>query len=93
VSWRVEVSKAARRDLRAVSDPAALRRLIRAIDGLEAGPFPPGVKKLAGEGEIWRLRVGDWRVCYRVDGDVLVVLVVMVGRRKDVYERLRARGL
>ena len=45
-------------------------------------------KKLSGPGEIWRIRVGDWRVCYQIRDDVLVVLV---GRRENVYERLMRR--
>ncbi|MFE7747056.1 type II toxin-antitoxin system RelE/ParE family toxin [Nocardia sp. NPDC057455] len=46
------------------------------------------MKKLSGHHDLFRLRVGRYRVAYRVDNGVLVILVVEVGRRKDVYRGL-----
>ena len=62
-------------------------RLATKIEDLENDPRPSGAKKLAGEGELWRIRVGDYRVIYAIIDDQLVVLVVAVGDRKEVYRR------
>ena len=51
-------------------------------------PFPSGIKKLEGEDGLYRLRVGDYRVLYQVQGKVLVVLIVGVGHRREVYRRI-----
>jgi mRNA interferase RelE/StbE len=65
------------------------RRLRIALDRLELDPRPTGSALLAGgRGERrWRLRVGDYRVVYEIEDDRLLVLVVRVGHRGDVYRR------
>jgi mRNA interferase RelE/StbE len=76
--------------------PSALRALARLpkprqerirdrIDALAAVPRPPGVVKMAGPEHLYRIRVGDYRIIYEIRDEVLVVLVVRIGHRKDVY--------
>lgn len=57
-----------------------------AIYELEKDPRPSGCKKLKGAQFSYRVRVGDYRVLYEIHDDVLIVLVVVVGDRKDVYD-------
>ena len=64
---------------------AVRRRLARAIDALARNPHPPGSEKLRGAENIWRIRVADYRVLYQMLDDVLVVLIVRIGHRRDVY--------
>jgi len=64
-------------------------RLGRRIDSLAENPRPQGIKKLAGEDDLFRLRVGDYRIIYQIQEKRLVVLVVGVGHRADVYRGLR----
>ena len=64
------------------------RRIAPAIEGLAANPRPPGVEKLAGT-DAWRIRVGDWRIVYAIEDRVLVVLVLHIGNRREIYKRLR----
>ena len=61
------------------------RRIILRVEELAVNPRPPGVKKLAGPGDLWRIRVGDYRVIYQINDDILLVLIVTVGHRGDVY--------
>ena len=58
--------------------------MIRAMDALAASPRPRGVKKLAGPDDLYRIRVGDDRMVYRIQDDRLIVLVVRIAHRKDV---------
>jgi mRNA interferase RelE/StbE len=53
---------------------------------LEDNPRPPGCKKLVGEENAWRIRVGNYRVLYEIKDRVLIVHVVEIGHRKDVYK-------
>lgn len=64
------------------------RAIITAIDALAHDPRPDGVKKLqGGEGE-YRLRVGSYRVIYDVNDGELIILVLHLGHRKEVYRKL-----
>ena len=64
------------------------RRLARRLDSLAGDPRPPGCEKLAGDDRLFRVRAGDYRVVYEVSDDDLIVLVVTIGHRSDVYRRL-----
>lgn len=83
--YRVEVSPPADKELAAVRDRVLKTRLMRAIFALGDTPRPPGCVKMVGRPDEWRARVGDWRIVYRVDDGVLVVLVVTVAPRGGVY--------
>jgi mRNA interferase RelE/StbE len=67
--------------------PRTQRRVIRSLRALESDPRPHGAVPLAGQpGErIWGIRVGDYRVLYELHDDRLVVLVIRIGHRRDVY--------
>ena len=60
-------------------------RLKPAIDGLEDNPHPFGSEKLSGPEDTYRIRVGDYRILYELHDKILVVLVVEVGHRREVY--------
>ncbi|MCY4222857.1 MAG: type II toxin-antitoxin system RelE/ParE family toxin [Thiotrichales bacterium] len=91
MTYRVVISGAAEKDLRRIRDRTALRRLFSAIEALADDPRPSHAGKLRGMDNIWRIRVGDWRICYSIEIDRLIVLVLTIARRGDVYERLRRR--
>lgn len=55
------------------------------IDSLARDPRPPGTEKLSGADDLYRVRVGEYRVIYQIRDKELIVLVVRVGHRKDVY--------
>jgi mRNA interferase RelE/StbE len=59
-------------------------RILRAIRKLADNPRPSGCKKLKGRDE-YRIRVGDYRVIYEIHDDVLIVLVIKVAHRREVY--------
>ena len=82
--YRIELSKPAVRQFEKLSK-AVQTRLKPRIDGLAHDPRPQGVKKLVGEDELYRLRVGDYRIIYQIQDKVLLVLVMRVGNRKEVY--------
>ena len=86
MTYRIEVAPAAVRQLRNL-DVAARRRVQAAIELLAEHPRPSGARKLAGGDGEWRVRTGDFRVVYQINDDVLLVLVVAVGYRRDVYQR------
>lgn len=64
---------------------AAQRRVLAAVGALADNPRPVGYRKLEGALDLYRVRVGEYRVVYTVRDRVLLVLIVRVGHRRDVY--------
>lgn len=83
-AYRLQILPAARRQLEHLPRQPQLR-VREAIRGLAANPHPHGAKLLSGDHSMWRIRVGDYRVLYQIRGDTLVVLIVRIGHRRDVY--------
>jgi mRNA interferase RelE/StbE len=83
--YEVTFTAAAARQLRKLPRDAQ-QRVVRAIEQLGRDPHPQGVKALQGVDAL-RLRVGAYRVLYRVEDEALVVLVLRLGHRRDVYDR------
>lgn len=84
-AYRVEFTTAAAKEIRKL-DAQIRRRILAGIAELERDPRPNGVRKLAGYDNAWRIRVGDYRVLYEVVDDQVLVTVVRVAHRRDVYE-------
>jgi mRNA interferase RelE/StbE len=86
VTYRIEIAPRAARQLRRL-DARARKRVQAAIELLADNPRPPSTKKLVGGNGEWRIRTGDYRVVYEIHDNVLLVLVVAVGHRRDIYDR------
>ena len=84
-AYRIEIRPAAVRALRRL-DPQMRPRIQGAIALLAQDPRPPGARTLRGRPGL-RIRVGDYRIIYTVEDDVLLVVVVTLGHRREIYER------
>ena len=82
--YRIHFAGRAERAFRKLS-PEIQRRLDPAILALAANPRPPGCLKLSGPDSLWRIRVGDYRIVYQIQDAVLLILVVNVGHRREIY--------
>ena len=83
-SYRVEITKSAAKDLRGL-DRKWIPRIVATIESLESDARPSGCKKLMGSDHTYRIRIGDYRVVYDIHDDTLIVLVVRMRHRRDVY--------
>ena len=83
-SYRVEIARSAAKDLRGI-DRKWIPKIVAAIETLESDPRPVGCKKLMGSDHTYRLRIGDYRVVYDIQDDTLIILVVRIRHRRDVY--------
>jgi mRNA interferase RelE/StbE len=86
VSYTIEFSPRAARQFKDLPKQVQVRLRTR-IDALSENPRPRGVEKLKGEDDLYRVRVGDYRVIYQVKDKALIVLIVKIGDRKEVYKR------
>ncbi len=82
--YRIDVSATAERQIRRLprTDQA---RILRAVVALSTAPRPPGCRTLSGHDDVFRIRIGRYRVLYAIEDRRLVILVLKVGDRKDVY--------
>ncbi|MEJ7811056.1 MAG: type II toxin-antitoxin system RelE/ParE family toxin [Gemmatimonadaceae bacterium] len=85
MSYRILFTRAAERAFERIAS-ADQPRIAKKIDALASDPRPRGALRLAGEPEeLYRIRVGDYRVIYGIEDEVLTVLIVRVAHRRDVY--------
>ena len=85
--YGITFARSARKELERL--PADLgQRVLQKIEALSENPRPAGVTKLKGQKNVWRLRVGDYRVVYAIDDTAKAVDVSIVRHRRDVYRDL-----
>lgn len=83
--YSVVFARSARKELETL-DPPIIARVVAKIDVLAINPRPTGARKLRGSRNLWRVRVGDYRIVYAVDDRGRVVDVVRVRHRREAYE-------
>lgn len=83
-SFKVSVKQSVAKDLRRIPKKE-VARILRRIESLAMEPRPPGVEKLSGQ-EKYRSRQGVYRIIYEIKDEELVVVIVKVGHRRDVYQ-------
>jgi mRNA interferase RelE/StbE len=84
MTYQIEFVKKAAKQFR-VLPTQEQERLQPKIEDLAIEPRPNGVVKLAGEEDLYRIRVGDYRIIYSIQDDQLLILVVKIGHRKEIY--------
>lgn len=83
-TYEVQISRTAERQLGRL-DRTARRRVAAAMLALAENPRPRGCRKLLGYDDVFRVRVGRYRLLYSVSDDTVVIVILKVGHRRDVY--------
>jgi mRNA interferase RelE/StbE len=83
-NYSVVIKSSAQKELDALDD-AVFSRIDRKILALAENPRPAGCKKLKGYKDLWRLRIGDWRVIYLIDDLAKLVSIIRVAHRREAY--------
>ncbi len=79
----IEITRTAEKQLKKLSRNDQ-RRVVKAIVALGDDPHPRGSRKLTGYDDVFRIRVGQYRVLYSVSGKKLVIIILKIGHRKDL---------
>lgn len=87
MNYEIEILSGVDREIKKLPEDIQ-GRLTSVIDSLASTPRPKGAKKLKAAGDCYRIREGDYRIVYAVFDDRLVVLLLRVGHRKEVYEHV-----
>ena len=86
MTYQIVLAPSAARQLRKF-DPEIRRRIQAVLELLAENPRPPAATQLVGGAGEWRVRTGDYRVIYEIDDGRLLILVLRMGHRREVYER------
>jgi len=84
MKYTIVFDRSANKTFQSLAHPLQLR-LVEHIEALADKPRPTGVKKLKGHHEHWRIRVGNYRVIYTIRDQELIVLILQIGHRREVY--------
>ncbi|MGH7231304.1 MAG: type II toxin-antitoxin system RelE family toxin [Nitrospiraceae bacterium] len=84
MAYSILLAPSAERQIKSLAEPVQ-KRIVKRLRTLRANPRPQGVKKLAGEDDLYRIREGDYRIIYTIRDKELIVLIVKIGGRKEVY--------
>ena len=82
--YEIEISRTAEKQLRKLPRADQVR-VVRTMQALAGDPFPRGARKLSGYDDAFRVRTGQYRILYSVSERRLVIVVLKVGHRRDVY--------
>ena len=84
-SYKIIWKKSALKELYKIHKDS-IPRIVKVVESLISDPLPSGVKKLSGSERTYRLRVGNYRVIYELEEDNLIIQIIRVRNRKDVYQ-------
>lgn len=83
--YSVTFSRSAHKELEALSNPL-LQRIFTKIENLSGEPRPSGCTKLQGFSDLWRIRIGDYRVVYSIDDNSKTIDIIRIRHRREVYD-------
>jgi mRNA interferase RelE/StbE len=84
--YEVYLERSAENDLRRLT-PSIFHRIVPPIKALAGNPRPSGCKKILGSITDWRIRIGDYRVIYEIDDKAMIVRIMRVRHRREIYRR------
>jgi len=88
VPYQIDIVPRAQSQIKQLPDKIR-NQVVKRIDGLEQNPRPRSARKLKGTRDFYRLRVRDYRIIYTIRDEQLLVIVIFVGHRREVYKKLK----
>jgi mRNA interferase RelE/StbE len=87
LKYKIEVKRSAAKAFKKISKPDQ-KRISKAIDNLAENLPNPNTTKMKGDNPFHKIRVGDYRIVYEIHDDILLILIIKIGHRKDIYRSL-----
>ena len=83
--YSIQFTRSARKELESLPSPI-VRRVISKIEAMAGDPRPPGCKKLKGSPDLWRIRIGEYRVIYSILQEIVTVEIIAIRHRGKAYD-------
>ena len=87
VNYKIFISQSAKKSIKKLP-PTVVKNIISEIKILASDPYPTGCKKIVGHTNAFKLRVGNYRIIYEVNSSEILIQVLKIGHRKDIYRNL-----
>lgn len=87
MEYRIKIAKSAFSRLKQLSEDIKTR-LIKTINGLSTNPRPNNRVPIKGKKNAYRIRKGNYRIIYTINDDILLILIIRIGHRKDIYRNM-----
>lgn len=84
-SYKIEWKRSAGKEVKKLPK-ILIPRIIAAVEELAENPFPSGCRKITGTEHTYRIRIGDYRILYAVESDRLIIVIIRIGHRKNIYK-------
>ena len=84
--YKIEWKHSAKKELKKL-DKQIVPRILQAVENLANNPYSSGSKKLIGSDSIYRIRVGNYRIVYNLKSSVLIIEIIKVGHRREIYRQ------
>ena len=85
--YKIEWKQSAKKELKKLKK-AVIPRIIKAVKSLSINPHPTGSRKLQCSEHLYRVRLGDYRIVYSVENKIVLIEIIRIGHRKDIYRKL-----
>ena len=86
-SYKIRWKKSAQKELKKLNKDFIVK-VLEFVDHLAEDPYPDGCRKLRGSQHTYRFRIGDYRIVYNVQSNILTVEIIRIGHRKEIYKKL-----
>jgi mRNA interferase RelE/StbE len=86
-SYRIKIIRSAQKDIRKLPNTTRVR-IVKRVHQLAKDPRPSGCEKLKGDKSSYRIRIGDYRVIYRIQKNILLIEILRAGHRREIYKNL-----
>ncbi len=85
--YKIELSKRSIKELKKLPKFQQKKIAVK-IDRISKNPYSRNAKKLIGEKDLFRVRSGDYRIIYQVKDKILLILILKIGHRKEIYKKM-----
>ena len=86
-SYQIKWKNSAKKELKSLAKEM-IPKIIKTVESLAENPYPTGIKKMVGSNNTYRIRVGEYRIIYNIESNLLIIEIIKIGHRQGVYKKI-----
>jgi mRNA interferase RelE/StbE len=85
--YQIKWKNSAKKELKSLAKEI-IPKIIKTVESLAENPYPTGIKKMVGSNNTYRIRVGEYRIIYNIESNLLIIEIIKIGHRQGVYKKI-----
>ncbi len=85
--YQIKWKNSAKKELKSLAKEI-IPKIIKTVESLAENPYPNGIKKMVGSNNTYRIRVGEYRIIYNIESNLLIIEIIKIGHRQGVYKKI-----